>query len=656
MRIALLLLCVVAACLTTGLPAVADDRADMLTYLGLLRQIEVGRIDRATAGFERLARSADSPAMRNTANILHRQLTGLSADRLAKFHQRKFVDTVVLVPDERSLFEAIQLWQDDAIFPVLIDDAWFAPIFIQSYQPKHVVRWRSEDRSAITPRQIAQWGWRHKKTINNPPGLVLVEPESPQRIAGVALAAAYGQPIVMMEAPTPFDTPITVEQAEKMCSNVLYHMSQYKMVALDHWIGITLAGDYPYQYKVPADQGYFNAFDDLMGHHKGAVRFGACGRLTGDTTMATYQAMAGLFLTPRQTLMFNGYALRGRNFQPYALRTPANLLRKQFDVTLINGSRITPERFAELTRGERRYDMIWLNSSGMAEFFDLKGRAFPEHLPVGHATSVHMIHSFSLKRPRDPNTVGGRMLHGGAYWLYGSMREPYLTAFVTPTAVAARAHQGTPLAFAVRQPPHLQSSRPWKLMVIGNPLWAWRENPVERISGTPPEGAMAVTYDAKAPPIERLRASVVLGRPVEHELLDELLQQAHLLTPDQLARVVYLLHRQNRTESIGRIEPNLLKKHPVAQALAADQIATRFDAQIRAEQYADATRSLPRLVRFDYNQTRLQNRLKRWLDAMAVSGQADGARRMLTALRDNAATPAIAQKALDHVLSQAQSP
>ncbi len=650
MRMFTLLPIIAVTCLAAGRPTRAEVDADLRAYAGLLRQIDTGQVDRAMAGLEALARSADNPALRNTATILHRQLTGRSADRLSAFRQRKFADVVVLVPDERSLFEAIQLWEKDAIFPVLIDDAWFAPMFIASYQPKRVVRWRSKDRGAVTPKQIAHWGLRHKTTVDNPPGMVIIEPDSPQRIAGVALAAAYGQPIALVDSPAPLKSPLTAQQAKLMCSQVLFHLTQNNVGGFDYWIALTLAGDYPYRYKVPAKQGYLSALDDLLGHHEGELRYGVCGRLTGDTTMANYQAMASLFLTPRRALMFDGYATRGANFRPWALRTPAQLLRPRFDITLVNDSNTTPDRFAELTRGPRRYDMIWLNTSGMVDHFDLSGRAFPEHLPIGHAAAVHMIHSYSLQSPWDVNTVGGRLLHGGAYWHLGSMHEPYLTAFVTPTAAAARAKRGTPVAFAVRQPPHLPDSKPWKLMVVGDPLWSWRDKPAERVAGTPPEGAELVVYDAEAPPIDRLRAALALGRAVEVELLETLAAQADQLTADQLARVAYLLQRQGRSDLIAGLDADLVKAHPIALAVARDHAIERFDAQIEAGQHLEATRSLPRLVRFLTNTARLEYRLKRWVGVMNSVGQGPRARRMLTALRDHEKTPPRSRTALINAL------
>ena len=64
-----------------------------------------------------------------------------------------------------------------------------------------------------------------------------------------------------------------------------------------------------------------------------------------------------------------------------------------------------------------------------------------------------MVHSFSLQRPDDANTVGGRFLSRGVYAYVGSVDEPYLAAFVPPALQVRRLAVGVPFLLAGRMWP-----------------------------------------------------------------------------------------------------------------------------------------------------------------------------------------------------------
>ena len=59
--------------------------------------------------------------------------------------------------------------------------------------------------------------------------------------------------------------------------------------------------------------------------------------------------------------------------------------------------------------------------------------------------AVVFIHSYSAANPYDASTLAGRWLNQGAFVYYGSVNEPFLTAFRTPQLVADLFLRGVPL-------------------------------------------------------------------------------------------------------------------------------------------------------------------------------------------------------------------
>jgi hypothetical protein len=84
---------------------------------------------------------------------------------------------------------------------------------------------------------------------------------------------------------------------------------------------------------------------------------------------------------------------------------------------------------------------------------------------------VSFIHSFSAADPRDASTLAGRWLEHGAYVYYGSMNEPFLSAFRTPRLVLELAAAELPLAAVLREGESETFGRPWRLVYLGDPLY-----------------------------------------------------------------------------------------------------------------------------------------------------------------------------------------
>ncbi|NQX95828.1 MAG: hypothetical protein HRT64_13080, partial [Erythrobacter sp.] len=81
-------------------------------------------------------------------------------------------------------------------------------------------------------------------------------------------------------------------------------------------------------------------------------------------------------------------------------------------------------------------------------------------------TAMHIVHSFSLQRPFQRRTVGGRLLERGVYVYAGSIDEPFLNAFVPTPNIARRLGAGVAFGTAVRY----DDGKVWKVAVLGDPL------------------------------------------------------------------------------------------------------------------------------------------------------------------------------------------
>jgi hypothetical protein len=82
-----------------------------------------------------------------------------------------------------------------------------------------------------------------------------------------------------------------------------------------------------------------------------------------------------------------------------------------------------------------------------------------------------MIESHAAHNPTDSNTIAARWLEGGAFLFFGASEEPYLTSFRTPTLLADLIATGMPLSAAFRQGPGESFGCPWRLVLLGDPLY-----------------------------------------------------------------------------------------------------------------------------------------------------------------------------------------
>lgn len=435
--------------------------------------------------------------------------------------QRVVVDQVVLVPDVPSFFEAIAEWDHGHWFPILIEDAEYAPKFLRAFRPARVIRpagrpapippgelWDRATRAvglawspapcgpprdarstgatapdaSATP--AARWRGRGDSVPGwlgpTPPGVVLSMPDSPSLAGAVALAAGRFQRLVLWKPDARREEVLDPEKAERLSldleAKIANAVPRYAAMG-DDCDFLTLAGPYPVGHRIAGQppRAGVAAVDDLLGRDGGtAFRWAYLGRLEADPVASVYRAMASLFLRPRSALLFDTYDGRNPDFRPYLMKPASRLAPKDLTVSLIDGAGANLRGWWRAMGLLNRFDLVYLNSSGSPTAFNLADSSgLTADIPPSVPCVVLMNHSFSAADPTDARTLAGAWLSGGAFLYFGSMNEPYIQGFRTPSLVLSLLREGLPIAAAVRMGPDEfpEFGAPWRLHLLGDPLY-----------------------------------------------------------------------------------------------------------------------------------------------------------------------------------------
>jgi hypothetical protein len=257
---------------------------------------------------------------------------------------------------------------------------------------------------------------------------------------------------------------------------------------------LTLAGDWPYRYLAEGGEGLAHgdrALDDLVGRvltggkpdlERLRTRWAYAGRILGGPAASVARAMGSLFLQPESALFWNTYS-GGPAWSDYDVSgaaATARLIRPAPGAVAARaGESADLAAWRETFRTADRFDLLTVNSSGApGEFSIAGGPGLAADVPLAPPRIVAMIHSFSAADPLDPGTLAGRFLERGTFAYYGSMNEPFLTAFRTPYLLAQLLSAEIPLGAAFRQGPYEPFGRPWRLVYLGDPLY--RVSPLSR--------------------------------------------------------------------------------------------------------------------------------------------------------------------------------
>ncbi|MDQ7013235.1 MAG: hypothetical protein Q9O74_04980, partial [Planctomycetota bacterium] len=457
-----------------------------------------------------------APAQMHPGVLLGRRAGALLA-------ARPVIRTVVIVPDPASYAEAIARWAPKAIYPVLIDDgSWTAQEdiarFVRGFQPEHVVRWQAPAgslrpgspmrprRAVPNARQLADaalprsWGFDPPAEAESDPptpaqlvrawlalgltspGVILADRRDPAWTAALALAAGRGQPILWTEFPAlAINRSLDHAQTDAFSSTIESLCAQLPLP----WQGlgdaidaVTICGSLPARTKTSPNE--FAATTDRLGRSgatQDAARWAWAGQIFGSEPRAAYRAMCALFLRPRSTWTFDGYA----STEPW-VQWDGTLASQAFDdagmlAMLDDEPRNTAADWKLRAQRPVHAGLILINSSGNRGWFDLSGsRAYAGDVPLLDVpAAVHMVHSWSAVAPGRPNTVAGRWLERGVFAYIGSVHEPYLQAFVPTPFVAKRLLTGMAFGAVGR----LDDAPVWRISVLGDPLYSIRpESPV----------------------------------------------------------------------------------------------------------------------------------------------------------------------------------
>jgi hypothetical protein len=412
------------------------------------------------------------------------------------------VNRVVLVPDEATFLAAIKKWNLKGNWPILIEDDKYTPMFLQRFQPEEVVRLPSIKEQLPKGKKLQElmlnaaataWNATDTETLKakwtqlgwEPPGVVITSENDPARSAGVALAAAHGQPLVFLEGnfAKPNQTlnntrwKTLQREIQKAVESTGFFYSQLA----DPIDTITIVRELAVKYQSPQKKDEQLAVTDGLGRHPNGERWAAVGWIFGSEVRSIYQAMCAIFLDSQTALLYDSYPKEG-NWAKYEMEEAANELTTiGLNVQVVQKPESSLEKWRSLASKPWTFDLILMNSKGYPKSFQVgNGDASVEDIPkVLFPTAIHMIHSWSASDPDDRNTVSGRWLVNGAYAYVGSVHEPFLSAFIPPKLMVDRLKRGTPFLIAARQ----LESPPWKVATIGDPLMSITK-PRQRIPPT----------------------------------------------------------------------------------------------------------------------------------------------------------------------------
>ena len=418
------------------------------------------------------------------------------------------VSQVVLVPDGAAFLAEIARWSPRGQWPVLFEDDPHAPGFIRRFAPDRILRAApggAVDASTLESRisetvasawfddassgdsslveRFAGLGW-------TPPGLVVADVEDPAWTAAVALAAGRGLPIVFDDAdlgPVDGEMPADVlarfdqslrDAAESTGLSWREMGDDIETIAVCKAMPISCRMDVPKPAQVwhaaldPGTGPY--ATTDALGRNARGDRWCFVSTIWGDEARAASMAMSSMFLPRTDLWLVSGYEKSGPWATYDMTEIAAKLPDRGYEVSVATDRAASGDNWLRSIMGGTSADVLFLNSHGFRNAFHLfrNTRLQPQDLPIiDHPMVVSMVHSFSLQRPTDPDSVGGRLLERGVYGYLGSVDEPFLMAFVPPKLQIERISVGVPFLVAGRYwPGEGMMSGVWKVAAIGDPL------------------------------------------------------------------------------------------------------------------------------------------------------------------------------------------
>ena len=476
-----------------------DGRIPYLLDVQAAYYFQVGRykkgLDRFIEILEKYPKSSYADRARNLIESMI-----VWPPRCRKLYQVREVKNIVyLVPDIKTYLYYVSLWDEREIYPVLLEGSKLNDKFIEAFKPAEVKKvrsvviagnvdenmlyralytsWNSEDILSEVKNDYSKDNIKEFFDSNGhiPLGMVLFNINSGEMAGGLALASARLQCFDLLPYVSKKEKVVNIIKARDLKDKVETTINSWGYPyegLLDGIDYLTIAGEFPYAYdfKKTTSPGRYS-LDDALSRNKQNKRNAYVGRLLGDFNESIYQAMCAIFLQPRDILFFNSYEDEG-NWKNYRTDLPASLLSASFKVTNLDKGEATLERWQTLNKEKGNvYDMIFVNSSGgPAEWSLSNSKAKVEDIPESVPAIILYTHSNSAANPYDENTIAGRWLKNGAYIYFGSVSEPYVQSFNTPTEITADLLFGRPFSQSLRKDTGSWSS-PWRLIFIGDPMY-----------------------------------------------------------------------------------------------------------------------------------------------------------------------------------------
>lgn len=518
-----------------------------------------------------------------------------------------FANQVVLVPDLATWLDEVSRWKLKIRWPVLIEDDLYTPLFVRAFNPKKIIRRdpigkevpsSAEERERLA-RSILYSTWSGKGLLESPPkindvyrghgwtpqGIVATSFDDPAWPAALALAVGRGQLLRTLDGdfgPTNgAATKDDVDRLERSVEQMFLESGWTWEVLGDDLDALTLCRQLPVRAKVPlpksmrielsgVDQNDLGrdapvALTDLLCRNVKGARFAVTGWIWGSQTRSIYMAMCSLFLNRDSVLLVNAYSQEGQ-WRAYSISEAGeSLMEAGFSVPGVYvGESATRTGWQRLNMGGPQADVLFLNTSGNPDDMNLakSTKGYTRDIPsLSKPLALYMIHSFSLHRPDDLATIGGRWLNQGVYAYVGSCDEPYLHAFIPPKTMVDRIINFVPFLTASRTT-FGEMKKPWRVVTIGDPLMLIN----------PPPKRVRQRVVVEMPPIAgetNLRLDVLKRLRESPDSVDaRTIRDLQLLSQDQLARRLW-----------GRLlegAPNAAQAEAIMPLLFAQKDATSF--------------------------------------------------------------------------------
>ena len=497
------------------------------------------------------------------------------------------IDRVVLVPDLATWLDEIGRWKQGVQWPVLLEDDRFTPLFVRRFQPRQLLRRASVGRPLPSDPQaleqlvnrtaVKAWGGDpDADTLDSiyesvawwiPPGIVATSYSDPAWPAALTLALGRGELLRTIDGDfgavnssldsagfARLENQITRIFSESGYSwNSVgddldaFTICRRMAVRTDTPLSKPLRPDVPAPQQVGGKDPI--AITDLICRSPKGMRWAVSGWIFGDHVRSIYMAMCSLFIERDSVLLVSAYSADGA-WAAYSIDSAADNLREAgYEVVGVHGNgNATVDAWRRLMMTGPQADVLFMNTSGSAVQLNLARETVGSTRDVpslDRPLALHMIHSYSLNSPDSITTVGGRWLDRGVYAYVGSCDEPYLTAFVTPLAVANRIGHFAPFLAASRMDIG-PMAKPWRIVTIGDPLML-----IEPPSRKVRKRVTAAIENAEGSVDVRSGTLLAVRTAMETEdrTVDaETLENLHLLGQDELARTLWSQMQENDVE------------------------------------------------------------------------------------------------------------